>query len=176
MTDYLQGVVLEKDRYGCCLFAPAYCVQRTCRRANACLGNKDGPCLADERKEGVHYRRWVECLRHLKIHGKRPEWFFPPFEKEPETEERRAELKAVKLELISRLWNVHRQLKAYPESRKNYSEAVLLMLEFVDFSKIRDPNPIRRFEADGSKTGCETNVPPQGGPVLSEPRIRIGCD
>ena len=167
MVDYLPGVVLEKDRYGCCQFAPAYCVLKQCRRANACLGNEHGPCLADE--------RWVECLKYLKTHDNAPEWFHPPFDKEPETEESLAKKQALNLELIKRLWNVHRQLKAYPESRKNYSEAVLLMLEFVDFSKMHDDDPIPRLTEDEKEAGCET-VTPTDAPVLSEPRIRGGCD
>jgi hypothetical protein len=172
MADYLPGVVLEKVRYGCCLFAPAYCTQRSCRRANACLGNEKGPCLADERKEGVSHTRWVECLKHLKAHGKAPEWFHPPFEKEPETEESRAKRKALDLELARRLWNAHRQLKAYPETRSNMNEAVLLMLEFMDFSKIRDDHPILR----STDSEIDTANGPPDAPVLSEPRIRGGCD
>jgi hypothetical protein len=175
MSDYLPGVVLEKDRYGCCLFAPAYCVQRSCRRANACLGNKHGPCLADERKEGVSRTRWIECMKHLKAHGKAPEWFHPPFEKEPETEESRAEFRAIMLELAKRLWNAHRQLKAFPETRKNMNEVVLRMLEFVDFTHIRDDHPIPRLE-EGSELGCEARTRLPVAPVLSQPRIRAGCD
>jgi hypothetical protein len=171
--EYLPGVVLEKDRYGCHLFVPAYCVQRSCRRANACLGNKDGPCLADERKEKVPYMRWVAALKYLKAHRKLPAWFNPPHTKDPETEESRAQDRAIRLEFVRRLWNCYRQIKAFPESRAKMSEMVLLMLDMIDFSKIKDPNPIRPAPACEAKCDPEPLSGPLERPVISQPRIRV---
>jgi hypothetical protein len=115
----------------------------------------------------------VEALKHLKARRKLPAWFNPPHTKDPETEESRAQDRAIKVEFVRRLWNAHRQLTAFPETRANMNPAVLLMLEFMDFSKIKDPDPLLPETPREERIAREAVAGPPERPVLSQPNIRV---